>query len=74
MIHSAGRLTEGPVLAVSGSSQHRFSSDLNDRFREKQTLPFLVNLIEQAFIEGQIDGETQELAYTCLEVNHPCGQ
>ncbi len=34
--------------------------------------PDLVDLIEQAFLEGQIDCETQELAYTWLEVNHPC--
>ncbi len=36
--------------------------------------PELVDLIEQAFIEGQIDGETQELAYQWLEVNHSCEQ
>ena len=33
--------------------------------------PELVDLIEQAFIEGQIDGEAQELAYRWLESNHP---
>ena len=31
----------------------------------------LADLIEQAFLEAQIDGETQELAYHWLEVNHP---
>ncbi|MFB3125827.1 MAG: hypothetical protein ACE1Z7_09680, partial [Woeseiaceae bacterium] len=28
--------------------------------------PELVDLIEQAFLEGQIDGETADLAYLCL--------
>ncbi len=36
--------------------------------------PELVDLIEQAFIAGDIDGETQELAYLWLEGNHPCEQ
>ena len=36
--------------------------------------PELVDLIEAAFLKGMIDGETQELAYTWLEVNHPCEQ
>jgi hypothetical protein len=34
----------------------------------------LLDLIEAAFLKGLIDGETQELAYTWLEVNHPCEQ
>ncbi len=34
----------------------------------------LADLIEVAFLKGLIDGETQELAYTWLEVNHPCEQ
>ena len=34
----------------------------------------LLDLIEAAFLEGRIDGETQELAHTWLEVNHPCEQ
>ena len=34
----------------------------------------LADLIEAAFLEGFIDGETQELAYTWLEANHPCEQ
>ena len=34
----------------------------------------LADLIEAAFLNGLIDGETQELAYTWLEVNHPCEQ
>jgi len=34
----------------------------------------LADLIEAAFLKGLIDGETQELAYTSLEVNHPCEQ
>ena len=33
--------------------------------------PDFENLIEQAFLEGTIDGETQDLVYTWLEVNHP---
>ncbi len=36
--------------------------------------PELVDLIEKAFLEGVIDGETQELAYLWLGVNHPCEQ
>ena len=36
--------------------------------------PELVDLIEQAFLKGFIDGETQTLAYLRLEVNHPCEQ
>ena len=34
----------------------------------------LIDLIEAAFLKAMIDGETQELAYTWLEVNHPCKQ
>ncbi len=34
----------------------------------------LIDLIEAAFLKGLIDGETQELVYTWLEVNHPCEQ
>ena len=34
----------------------------------------LADLIEAAFLKGLIDGETQKLAYTWLEVNHPCEQ
>jgi hypothetical protein len=30
----------------------------------------LVDLIEQAFLEGQIDGETQALAFAWLGSNH----
>jgi len=33
--------------------------------------PELVDLIEQAFLDRVISGETQELAYLWLEVNHP---
>ena len=33
--------------------------------------PELVDLIEQAFLDGFIDGETQTLAYQWLQVNHP---
>ncbi len=36
--------------------------------------PELVDLIEQAYLEGDIDGKTQELAYLWLEGNHPCEQ
>ncbi len=36
--------------------------------------PELVDLTEQAFLARLIDGETQELAYLWLEVNHPCEQ
>ena len=36
--------------------------------------PDLADLIEWAFLNEKIDGETQELAYTWLEVNHPCEQ
>jgi len=32
----------------------------------------LADVIEAAFLKRLIDGETQELAYTWLEVNHPC--
>ncbi len=32
----------------------------------------LADLLEAAFLKDLIDGETQELAYTWLEVNHPC--
>ena len=31
----------------------------------------LVDLIEQAFLEGQINGEAQGLAYLWIEGNHP---
>ena len=31
----------------------------------------MVDLIEQAFLEGQIDGESEDLAYNWLKVNHP---
>ncbi len=34
----------------------------------------LLDLKEAAFLKGLIDGETQELAYTWLEVNCPCEQ
>jgi len=34
----------------------------------------LADVIEAAFLKRLIDGETQELAYTWLEVNHPCEQ
>ncbi len=34
--------------------------------------PDMVDMIERAFIEGQIDGEVQELAYLWLKGNHPC--
>ena len=30
----------------------------------------MADLIEQAFLEGQIDGETQALAFAWLERNH----
>ena len=33
--------------------------------------PGLVDLIEQAFIEGQIDGENVGLAYMWIESNYP---
>ena len=35
-------------------------------------LPYedLADLIEAAFLEGQIDGETQSLAFAWLERNH----
>ncbi len=33
--------------------------------------PELVDLIEQAFIEGQINGEALGLAYVWIEGNHP---
>ncbi len=33
--------------------------------------PELVDLIEQAFLEGQINGEAQGLAYLWIEGNHP---
>lgn len=36
--------------------------------------PELVDLIEQAFFQGLMDGETQEPAYLWLEANHPCEQ
>ena len=32
--------------------------------------PELVDMIEQAFLEGIIDGETEDLAYIWLRVNH----
>jgi len=31
----------------------------------------LADLIESAFLQGLIDGETQALAYLWLETNHP---
>ena len=34
----------------------------------------LVDLIEWAFLEGQIDGETQALAFAWLRVNDPSVQ
>ena len=34
----------------------------------------LADLIEAAFLMGLIDSETLKLAYTWLEVNHPCEQ
>ena len=30
-----------------------------------------LDLIEKAFLEGQIDGETEDLAYNWLRVNYP---
>jgi hypothetical protein len=36
--------------------------------------PDLVDLIEQAFLEGQIDGETEGLAYLWIESNYPLEQ
>ena len=32
--------------------------------------PDLADLIDAAFLEGQIDGETQSLAFAWLERNH----
>ena len=34
----------------------------------------MADLIERAFLEGQIDGSSEDLAYLWLSVNHPCQQ
>ena len=51
------------------------SCDLSEILeRTRPPDPELVDLIEQAFLEGQIDGNTEDLAYIWLKVNHRCEQ
>ena len=46
-----------------------FHCDIADRLELPD--PDFEDLIEQAFLEGIIDGETQDIAYHWLSVNHP---
>lgn len=46
--------------------------DLSEFLEQSRPLdPDLLDLIEQAFFEGQFDGETQALAIIWLDVNYP---
>jgi hypothetical protein len=58
-------------LRLACSSDCRHLPDREDLFKAV-VLPDddLAHLIEAAFLEGQIDGETQSLAFAWLERNH----
>ena len=48
----------------------RMSCDLSELLEQtKPPDPELVDLIERSYLEGQIDGETQSLAFVWLESN-----
>ena len=61
------------VLPASHTGQMScLERDLTEILEESRLPdPEMIDLIEKAFLEGQIDGETMELAYCWIEAQPP---
>jgi len=61
------QLTHGVVMLA------RMTCDLSELLEQARTPDSeIVDLIEKAFLEGQIDGQATDLAYLCLLVKKGC--
>jgi len=67
---STNRIISRQATNPQSGRAHRMSCDLSELLEQTRPPdPELVDLIEQAFLEGQIDGKRADLAYFVLHQN-----